>query len=376
MRAVHCRSLFFFLLLAVAPLFGCAGLFRPPLSADYNRALQMHEAGGSYEKVIRACAKGRKAVDAFERRCPEGSRCRQEANAGDTDGIKSGYDYLEAASCYKLGRFQKAYDIAARPEYEYRKQMRSLLGDIHIATGNHEKAAREYFYLLYLNDPEGAARLLPPLAAAIDRVAPNYQTPHLLNLRALLHERNKDLQSALGDYAASISASPRQVHAYVERARIYDHTGMPEKAMAELNTAAAIDRSNKDYSDTRMDELRIAAIYFNRGRLRQQMGNIDGALADLVASVQKSNDSLQIARAHHEIGVAHEKLENLDPAIEAYKRATAIPGFADPWYRLSICYAQKGMPKEANDALVALAAIDPERADELSKTLKELALLD
>ncbi|MFZ1986867.1 MAG: tetratricopeptide repeat protein, partial [Desulfatitalea sp.] len=363
-------------LLTVAPLLGCAGLFRPPLSVEYNRTTQVYEAGGPYEKVIRACAKGRKDIDAFERRCPQGSRCRQEENPGETNDIKSGYDYLEAASYYKLGQFQKAYDIAARPEYEYRKQMRNLLGDIHIATGKDEKAAREYFYLLFLGDPEGAARLLPPLAADIDRLTLNHQTPHLLNLRASLHERKNDIQSALRDYAASIGADPRQVHAYLEQARIYTHTGMPEKAMAELNTAAAIDRSNKDYSDKRMDELQMATIYFKRGRLRQQMGNLEGARDDLVISVQKSNDSLQIARANHEIGVTHEKLENLDRAIEAYKRATAIPGFADPWYRLTICYAQKGMPKEANDALVALASIDPQRADELSKTLKELALLD
>lgn len=376
MRAVHCGSLFFSLLLTVAPLFGCAGLFRPPLSADYNRTIQVYEAGGPYEKVIRACTKGRKNVEAFERRCPAGSRCRQEENPGDANDIKSGYDYLEAASCFKLGWFQKAYDIAARPEYEYRKQMRNLLGDIHIATGKSEKAAREYFYLLYLNDPEGAARLLPPLAADIDRLTLTHQTPHLLNLRASLLERKNDMQSALRDYAASISADPLQIHAYLELARIYAHTGMPEKAMAELNTVAAIDRGKKDYSDKRMDELQIATIYFNRGRLRQQMGNLEGALADLVTSVQKSNDSLQIARANYEVGLTHEKLENLDPAIEAYKLATAIPGFADPWYRLAICYATKGMPKEANAALAALADLDPERADELSKSLKELALLD
>jgi tetratricopeptide (TPR) repeat protein len=373
---MYCKPLFLVLLLTVAPLFGCAGLFRPPLLADYNRTIQVYEAGGPYEKVIQACAKGRKHVEAFERRCPEGSRCRQEANPGDTNDLKSGYDYLEAASCFKLGWFQKAYDIAAKPEYEYRKQMRNLLGDIHIATGKDEKAAREYFYLLILGDPEGAARLLTPLTADIDRLTLNHQTPQLLNLRASLHERKSDVQSALRDYAASISADPRQVHAYLELARIYTHIGMREKAMAELNTAAAIDRGNKDYSDKKMDELQIATIYFNRGRLRQQMGNLDGALADLVTSVQKSNDSLQIARVNYEVGLAQEKLENLDPAIEAYKQATTIPGFADPWYRLAICYAQKSMPEEANAALAALTALDPERADELTKSLRELALLD
>ncbi|MBI5896094.1 MAG: hypothetical protein HZB24_08875 [Desulfobacterales bacterium] len=370
------KLLFLFLLLTVAPLTGCAGLFYPSISADYNRTLQMYEAGGPYEKVIRACAHGRKDVVTFARRCPEGSGCRQKENPGDLHRFTSGYDYLEAASYFKLGHFQKACDLAAKPEHEYQKPMRNLLGAIHIATGQSEKAAREYFYLLLLGDAEGAALLLPPLEASLDRQALNHQTPHLLNLRAARYERSNDTQSALRDYGDSISADPLQIHAYLERARIYADAGQPGKALSELNTAVAIERGKKAYSDARMDELQVPVMYFNRARLRLDMSNSDGAMADFATAARKSKDPQQVARVNYEIGQIHENMDKLDLAIAAYKQAADVPGYGDPWYRMAVCYAQKSMPRESKEALVALARIDREKSDALAQSLKELNLLE
>ncbi len=364
-----------FLVMALAPLAGCGGLFYPSIAADYQRTLQIYEAGGSYERVIRDCNKGRRDIAAFARRCPEGSPCRQKENPGDLNLLTSRYDYLEAASCYRLGRLGTAWVLAAKPEHEYDPAMHKLLGSIHIARGESEKAAREYFYLLLLGDGESAAVLLPSLEADLDRKPLSYQTPHLLNLRAARYERINDTQAALRDYAASISVEPRQIHAYRQRARIFSDGGMPEKALAELNTAVFIDGRKKAYSDTRMDELQIAAVYFERGRLRLATSNVDGAMADFAAAARKSKDPRQAARVNFEIGQIHESTGNLDLAIASYKKAADLPGFGDPWYRMAICYAQNSMPRESKDALVTLARIDREKSETLAQSLKEMELL-
>ncbi len=376
MGALQRKRLFIFLLLTVAPLTGCAGLFYPSISTDYNRTLQMYEAGGPYEKVIRACTRGRKDVAAFERRCPEGSPCRLKENPGDTHLLTSGYDYLEASSYYKQGQLQKAYDLAAKPENEYLKPMRNLLASIHLARGESEKAAREYFYLLLLGDQEGVALLLPPLEASLDRQALNHRSPHLLNLRAARFARNNDFQGALRDYGDSISADPLQMQAYIERARIYADGGMPGKALSELNTAITIKRGKKPYSDARMDDLLIPIMYFDRARLRLEMSNSDGAMADFATAARMSKDPRQVARVNYEIGQIYENMDKLDLAIAAYKQAADVPGFGDPWYRMAVCYAQQSMPKESKAALVALARIDREQSDALAQSLKELNLLE
>jgi tetratricopeptide (TPR) repeat protein len=376
MRALHRKLLFLFLILPATPLSGCVGLFYPSISGDYSRALQMYEAGGPYDKVIRACAEGREDVAAFARRCPEGSACRQKENPGDLSGFTSGYDYLQAASYFKLGELQKAHDLAAMPEYEYQTPMRNLLASIHLARGENEKAAREYFYLLLLGDTDGAPQLLPPLEASLDRQALNHQTPHLLNLRAARFARNNDTQKALRDYGDSISADPLQIHAYLERARIYAAAGTPGKALLELNMAIAIRRGKKAYSDARMDDLQIPIMHFDRGRLRLEMSNADGAMADFAIVARKSRDPRQVARVNFEIGQIHESMDKLDLAIDAYKKAADVPDYGDPWYRMAVCYAQKSMPKESKEALVALARIDQEKSDALARSLKELNLLE
>ena len=373
---MHLKPSLLFLLLAIATLSGCVGLFHPAISADYQRTLQMYAAGGPYEKVIRSSVHGRKDVAAFARRCPEGSPCRQKEDPGDLDLIKNGYDYLEAASYFKLGELQKAYDLAAKPENEYLAPMRNLLASIDLARGDSEKAAREYFYLLLLGDQEDAALLLPPLEASLDRQPLNYRTPHLLNLRAARFARNNDTQRALSDYGDSISADPLQMHAYLERARIYAAAGAPGKALSELNTAIAIKRGKKAYSDARMDELQIPIMYFDRARLRLAMSNSDGAMADFATAARTSKDPQQLARANFEIGQIYENMDKLDLAIDFYKKATGIPGFGDPWYRMAICYAQKSMPRESKEALVALARIDREKSEALAQSLKEMNLLE
>jgi len=373
---LHRKLALILLLLTVAPLSGCIGLFYPSITQDYNRTLQIYEAGGPYDKVIRACAEGRQDVADFARRCPDGSPCRLKQNPGDLDDFTNGYDYLEASSYFKLGRLEAAAALAAKPEHEYRKPMRNLLAAIYLARGESEKAAREYFYLLLLGDTEGAARLLPPLEASLDRQALNHRTPHLLNLRATRFARNNDTQRALRDYGDSISADPLQMQAYIERARIYAAAGMSGKALSELNTAIAIKRGKKAYSDARMDDLQIPILYFDRARLRLEMSNADGAMADFAAAARKSRDPRQVARVNYEIGQIHENMDQLDLAIAAYKQAADVPGFADPWYRMAVCYAQQSMPKESKAALVVLARIDREKSEALAQSLKELNLLE
>jgi tetratricopeptide (TPR) repeat protein len=365
-----------FLLLTIAPLSGCIGLFYPSITKDYDRTLQMYESGGPYDKVIRACAEGREDVAAFARRCPDGSPCRQKENPGDLDDFTNGYDYLEASSNFKLGRLEAAAALAAKPEHEYREPMRNLLAAIHLARGESEKAAREYFYLLLLGDQEGAARLLPQLEASLDQQVLNHRTPHLLNLRAARCARNNDPRGALRDYGDAISADPLQMHAYIERARIYAGAGMSGKALSELNTAIGIKRGKKAYSDARMDDLQIPIMYFDRARLRLELSNADGAMADFATAARKSQDPQQVARVNYEIGQIHEDMDKLDLAIAAYKQAADLPGFADPWYRMAVCYAQKSMPKESKEALVALARIDREKSEALAQSLKELNLLE
>lgn len=364
------------LVTALAPLTGCVGLFHPSIAADYQRTLHLYETGGPYERVIRACEKGRRDVAAFAQRCPEGSPCRQKEKPGDLQQLVDGYDYLEAASYYRLGRLQAAEAMAAKPAHEYDPSMRRLLGSIYIGRGEGEKAAREYFYLLRLGDKEGAAVMLPALEADLNRTPLSYRTPHLLNLRAARRQRINDTQGALGDYAASISAEPRQTHAYLQRARIFADGGMPEKALAELNTAVFIDSRKKAYSDAPMDELQIAEIYFERGRLRLAVSNADGAMADFAAAARRSKDPHEAARVNLEIGQIHESMDNLDQAITYYKKAADMPGFGDPWYRLAICYAQQSRPKESKEALVVLARIDREQSESLARSLKEMDLLE
>jgi tetratricopeptide (TPR) repeat protein len=376
MRALYFKSLFLLMVLTAVGLTGCVSLFYPSMPKDYDRTLQMYEAGGPYEKVIRASVKGQEKVTAFERRCPVGSACRQKNDPGDTDEVRKRYAYLEAASYYKLGQLAKAFGLAAKPEHEYYAPMRRLMGTIHFDRGDTEKAAREYFYLLLLGDQEGAAKLLPPLEASLEGKTLNYQTPHLLNLRAARCERSNDTQGALRDYAASISAEPRQTHGYLRRAMIYSDGGMPDKALAELNTAMFIDSRKKTYGDSGMDALEIAELYFQRGRLRLATSNADGALADFATAGRKSKDPRQVARVNFEIGQIHEDMGKFDQAIIYYKKAADMPGFGDPWYRMAICYAQQSMAKESKEALVALARIDREKSDALLQSLKEMELLE
>jgi tetratricopeptide (TPR) repeat protein len=368
------RNLLLFLF--VLPLSGCIGLFYPSIAKDYNRTLQMYEAGDRYAKVIRACANGREDVASFARRCPEGSPCRQKYDPGNLDGFSRGYDYLMAASYFKLGELQKAYDVAARPENEYQKPMRNLLASIHLARGEDEKAAREYFYLLLLGDMEDAEKLRSALEARLDSTPSSYRTPHLLNLRADRFARNNDKQAALREYGESISAAPLQMHAFIERARIYAENGMTSRALAELNTALSIKRGKKAFSDARMDELQLPIMYFNRGRLRLEMSNADGAMEDFAAAARLSKDPRQVARINFEIGQIYEDMGKLDLAIAAYKQAATTPDFGDPWYRMAVCHAQNNAPKESKEALATLARIDPTKAEALTKSLQELNLLE
>jgi hypothetical protein len=71
------------------------------------------------------------------------------------------------------------------------------------------------------------------------------------------------------------------------------------------------------------------------------------------------------------LGVAYDGLGRTEASLEALRRCLALePGFSRGWSRLADIYKRQGRLDDARAALHSLAALDPERASELSNELE------
>ena len=78
------------------------------------------------------------------------------------------------------------------------------------------------------------------------------------------------------------------------------------------------------------------------------------------------------AEASYALAIAYDGLDRLDASIQALRRSLEIdPSYSRSWVRLAQIYKRRGQLRDARQALMTLAALDPKLARELSAELEK-----
>jgi tetratricopeptide (TPR) repeat protein len=166
------------------------------------------------------------------------------------------------------------------------------------------------------------------------KVADTYSQIGVTSFEKGLHKQ------AVEQYTQAIETAP----AYANRGRSLAEMGKQAEAQADLNKAIELDDS-------------AMQAYFYRGSLRSGNGRFSAAVADYARALELTDDRELKAQIHHERGIAHRELSQVDSALADYDAALELnPDYTDAYFARGQAYQAK------NDTTAAIA--------DFSKTLE------
>ncbi|WP_083556423.1 tetratricopeptide repeat protein [Hyphomicrobium sp. NDB2Meth4] len=213
--------------------------------------------------------------------------------------------------------------------------------------------------------------------------------------RGNIYRRNKAFDQAIADYASAIELDPRIPEAYANRAGAYADRGDNEKAAADLEALLKLNPPKQlaDFAREALSRLTPGAPSANKGAAsvatpasqpaKAQERNYclsddpATAIAACTQTINAANESAeQIAKAHHNRGMAYLDLGRTPTAIDDFTKAiTLSPDFALPYYARGNAYYQLDQNEKAlrdYDKYVALAPKDAKGYAGRALTLHEL----
>jgi len=235
--------------------------------------------------------------------------------------------FIVCASSQKKIETVRAKD----PRYQYN------VGLVHLNRGNVDEA------IIYLNR-----------SLALD---PDY---HLaLNALGIAHSMKGNLQQAMKYFQKSIAINPTFSEARNNLGMVYQEMGLLDKAQQEYRIAAI----DKNYGSRELP-------YFNLARLYLAQEKHEEALEYVVTALQFNKD---LAMAHNLKGMAHEKLNQMEEAIESYRGAVKLdPLNVNFNFNLAVALFKNNQHEEAGEIFKRLStkATDPEMKDKIKQYLK------
>jgi tetratricopeptide (TPR) repeat protein len=138
----------------------------------------------------------------------------------------------------------------------------------------------------------------------------------------------------LGILCGYVSAEGADARQFLDVGDAYYNDGKYEMAIKEYGKAIAVDEG-------------LAAAYYHRGLAYDKMESIDKAIQDYskAISLTPRHDDAQI---YHNRGLAYLKSGNYSEAIEDYDNAIAInPKFTEAYHNRGIAYSRKGQYDKA-----------------------------
>ncbi len=127
--------------------------------------------------------------------------------------------------------------------------------------------------------------------------------------------------------AQPVSSNSKEATTYSERGTLKDEKGDFDGAIADYTRAIELDP-------------KFSQAYYNRGLAKKHKGDMDGAIADYDRVIEMNPDNPKFARAYCDRGVARRKKGDTDGAIADYNRCLEL----DPKY--SIAYFNRGNARD------------------------------
>ncbi len=235
--------------------------------------------------------------------------------------------FMVCASSQKKIETARAKD----PRYQYN------VGLVHLNRGNVDEA------IIYLKK-----------SLALD---PDY---HLaLNALGIAHSMKGNLKEAMKYFQKSIAINPTFSEARNNLGMVYQEMGILDEAQQEYRMAAM----DKNYSSRELP-------YYNLARLYLAQEQLEEALENVVKALQFNKD---LAMAHNLKGMVHEKLNQMDEAVDAYRTAVKYdPLNVNFNFNLGVALFKNNELEEAGEIFNRLStkATDPEMKDKIKQYLK------
>ncbi len=194
------------------------------------------------------------------------------------------------------------------PQYQYN------VGLVHLNRGNVDEA-------------------IPYLNRALT-INPNYYLA--LNALGLAYFMKGNLQEASGYLQKCLAIDPTFSEARNNLGMVYQEQGFLDKAQQEFRLAAA----DKNYNSRELP-------YYNLARLYLTAEKYQDALDHVQKAIELNNN---LAMTHNLKGTLHERLNQLDEAIESYKQAVKIDPLSIKFsYDLAVAYFKNEDFKKARE---------------------------
>jgi tetratricopeptide (TPR) repeat protein len=188
-------------------------------------------------------------------------------------------------------------------------------------------------------------------------INPNYYLA--LNAMGLAHFMKGNLQQASDYMERCLAINPTFPEARNNLGMVYQEQGFLDKAQQEFRVAAA----DKNYEARELPYYNLARLYFNQEKYQ-----------DALDHVQKAIDlNKNFAMASNLKGTIHERLNQLDEAIESYTHAVKTdPLSIDFSYNLAVAYFKNEDYEKAEEIFKRISekAIDSETKEKIEQYLK------
>lgn len=314
--------------------------------------LKKHFNGALGRQIVRFCATLQNYPDGIEMLSSYLKKHPDDVNALYYRGYALTMDrQLEQA----LKDYSKSASLG--PTYQYHSM---VAADAESAHKNYREAARIFKRLMtsepssevYINKRALCLKELKMNALAIqeiNRYLANYPNAYTVwktkaELEATTELERADRQQALNKISQAIDNAPELAPLYVLRCSMYQDTGEPKKALADIDQSIRLKPDESSYYQAR------AVLKWNRLDLR------DAAIADLIRAVELALP--QTKRAYLLILSDYYKMmEQYDKAIEAANKSIAVsPEIPDGYRQRALVHMAQGRFQQAlTDLQKALA---------------------
>lgn len=190
-------------------------------------------------------------------------------------------------------------------------------------------------------------------------INPNYYLA--LNALGLAYFMKGNLLEASDYLQKCLAISPTFSEARNNLGMVYQEQGLLDKAQQEFRMAAA----DKNYSSRELPYYNLARLYFTQ----EKFGD---ALEHVTKAIELNKN---MAMIHSLKGTIHERLNQLEQAIESYTQAVKIdPLSIDFSFNLAVAYFKNEDSEEAREIFERIAdkTTDPETREKIEQYLKIL----
>jgi tetratricopeptide (TPR) repeat protein len=171
----------------------------------------------------------------------------------------------------------------------------------------------------------------------------------LKNLDAYLqrgnaHLKQQEYPAAIKDFKQVLSLSRNNTLAYALLAFSYYAQGNTREALANYNQA--LEGNSRELKQNPYSK--DAWLYFNRGTVRSDLEDYQGAIKDYTQAIQINSDYVCTTCAYNSRGLVHFRLKDYQRAIDDYDQAIQRDGnFAHAYYNRGLAHRSQGNNQKA-----------------------------